>query len=77
MLAEKGYSAPVLFDLGNSYFKEGDFPQAILAYKRAQWLSPGDPDIAANLHLAEQQVGLSEPETSWTERMIHVFSAGE
>ncbi len=57
VLAEKGYSAPVLFDLGNSLFREGDLAQAILAYKRAQWLAPGDPDIAANLRQAEAKAG--------------------
>ena len=58
ILAEKGFSAPVLFDLGNSLFREGDYAQAILAYKRAQWLAPGDADIAANLRQAETKAGL-------------------
>lgn len=58
VLAEKGYSAPVLFDLGNSLFREGEFAQAILAYKRAQWLAPGDRDIAVNLQHAEAKAGL-------------------
>ncbi len=63
VLAEKGYSAPVLFDLGNSLYREGDFPQAILAYERAQWLAPGDRDIAANLRQAQAKAGLT-PATS-------------
>jgi tetratricopeptide (TPR) repeat protein len=57
VLAANGYSAPVLFDLGNSYFREGNYPKAILAYKRAQWLAPNDEDIQANLRLAQQQAG--------------------
>jgi tetratricopeptide (TPR) repeat protein len=55
----KGFSAPVLFDLGNSYYRQGNYPQAILAYKRALWLAPGEADIAANLHLAEKQAGMA------------------
>ena len=52
-----GYSAPVLFDLGNSFVREGNYPQAILAYKRALWLAPNDEDILANLRTAQQQAG--------------------
>jgi tetratricopeptide (TPR) repeat protein len=57
VLASNGYSAPVLFNLGNSYFREANYPQAILAYKRALWLAPNDADIVANLKLAQQQAG--------------------
>jgi tetratricopeptide (TPR) repeat protein len=59
VLDARGYSAPVLFDLGNSYFLEGKYPDAILAYKRALWLAPNDEDMAANLRLAEQQAGVA------------------
>ncbi|MCE0522416.1 MAG: tetratricopeptide repeat protein [Methylacidiphilales bacterium] len=75
VLAREGYSAPVLFDLGNSSYCEGDFAQAILAYKRAQWLSPNDPDIAANLQLAQKQAGLSVAEPSWMEKITRTLSA--
>jgi tetratricopeptide (TPR) repeat protein len=74
-LAQEGYSAPVLFDLGNSYYGEGDFARAILAYKRAQWLSPNDPDIAANLGLAQKQAGLSAAEPLWIEKISRVLGA--
>ena len=57
VLDRQGYSAPVLFDLGNSYYREGNFPQAILAYKRALWLAPNDADIMANLQAAQKQAG--------------------
>ena len=58
VLKTNGYSAPVLFDLGNSYFREGNYPQAILAYKRALWLAPNDNDIKANLETAQKQAGV-------------------
>jgi tetratricopeptide (TPR) repeat protein len=77
VLAQKGYSAPVLFDLGNSYYREGNFAQAILAYQRAQWLSPNDPDIAANLQLAQKQAGLSVTEPRRSEKISRVLSASD
>jgi tetratricopeptide (TPR) repeat protein len=57
VLDANGYSAPVLFDLGNSQFREGNYPQAILAYKRALWLAPNDADVVANLQTAQKQSG--------------------
>jgi tetratricopeptide (TPR) repeat protein len=77
VLAQNGYSAPVLFDLGNSYYREGNYAQAILAYQRAQWLAPGDPDIAANLQLAQQQAGLAVTEPRWSEKIAQVLSASD
>jgi tetratricopeptide (TPR) repeat protein len=75
VLAQEGYSAPVLFDLGNSYYREGNFAQAILVYKQAQWLSPNDPDIAANLLLAQKQAGVPTTEPSRYEKISRVLSA--
>lgn len=57
VIDSRGYSAPVLFDLGNSLVREGNLPQAILAYKRALWLAPDDADILANLQTAQRQAG--------------------
>jgi len=75
VVAQNGYSAPVLFDLGNSYYREGNFAQAILAYRRAQWLSPNDPDIAANLQLAQKQAQVPLAEPGWSERIGRLLSA--
>jgi tetratricopeptide (TPR) repeat protein len=75
VLAEQGYSAPVLFDLGNSLFREGDLGQAILAYKRAQWLAPNDSDIAANLKLAQQQANVATADPQWYQPVTNLLSA--
>jgi len=75
VLAEKGYSAPVLFDLGNSLFREGNLAQAILAYKRAQLLAPNDPDIAANLEVAQKQAGVAVAEPQWSDKLTGFLSA--
>ncbi len=75
VLVQNGCSAPVLFDLGNSFYREGDFARAILAYKRAQWLAPNDPDIAMNLQAAQKQAGLSVVEPPLSEKFSSYFSA--
>ena len=61
ILVQRGYSAPVLFNLANAQQRGGHVGQAILNYERAALLSPNDPDIAANLNVARQQAGV-EPE---------------
>ena len=75
VLAEKGYSAPVLFDLGNSLFREGNLAQAILAYKRAQFLAPGDLDIAANLQYTQKKAGVAIAEPQWSDKLTGIMSA--
>ena len=59
VIARQGFSAPVLFNLGNAWLKAGEPGRAILNYERAQWLAPGDRAIATNLRLARQQAGLA------------------
>lgn len=46
-------SGPVYFNIGNTFFKMGKLGYAILAYKRAQRLMPGDSDLKSNLSYAE------------------------
>ena len=43
------------YNLGNAYFKQEDWGNAILNYRRAQRITPRDPDIRANLILARAQ----------------------
>ena len=55
-LADQGFADSALFfNLGNAYFKQGDYGRAILNYRRAEQLAPRDEDIAANLALARAQ----------------------
>lgn len=58
ILAEQGNSASVLYNLGNAFYHQNRWGRAILNYQRALWLSPRDPDAAANLRLAQHQAGL-------------------
>lgn len=60
LVAQRGYSAPLLFDLGNAYLRDGQPTSAILAYERAQLLAPRDPAIAANLAGARSAAGVTD-----------------
>jgi tetratricopeptide (TPR) repeat protein len=77
VLKANGYSAPVLFNLGNSLFREGNYPQAILAYKRALWLAPGDEDILANLRTAQQQAGIAVEQRPELNKLAGVLSVNQ
>ncbi len=48
LLSEKLY-----FNMGNTYYKQGDVARAILYYQKAKKLSPADDDILYNLRVAE------------------------
>ncbi|HEX7585952.1 MAG TPA: tetratricopeptide repeat protein [Prolixibacteraceae bacterium] len=49
-------SPEVYFNLGNAYYKTGQYTLSILNYERAKLLSPDDEDIAFNLQVANQKV---------------------
>ncbi|NRA96159.1 MAG: BatD family protein [Planctomycetes bacterium] len=46
---ENGY---VLYNMGNAWMNAGERGRAISAYRRAQWLLPGDANLERNLELA-------------------------
>ena len=58
VMAQQGYSAPLLFNLANAQQRNGQLGQAILNYERAVLLAPNDPDIAANLAAAREKAGI-------------------
>lgn len=49
-------SAPLYYNLGNACFKEGDLARAVLNYRRAENLSPRDPEIRKNLQYARENL---------------------
>lgn len=56
-LLTDGHPSPeVYYNLGNSYFKGGNIPKAILNYERGKKLSPEDEDIDFNLKIAALKV---------------------
>lgn len=53
-IAENGIVSSTLFyNLGNTYFRQGDIPHAILFYERALRLAPYDEDIRYNLEISK------------------------
>lgn len=56
-ILKEGYvSAPLYFNLGNTYYRLGKVAPAILSYERAARLDPNDPDIEHNLTLANFKI---------------------
>lgn len=49
------WSVNLFYDLGNAWFRLGDFGQAILNYERALALDPHHPETQANLQLARDE----------------------
>lgn len=64
ILEHDGYSAPVLFDLGNAYLRQARPARALLAYERARLLAPRDPAIARNLEQARAAAGFEDPSST-------------
>ncbi|MFV0366685.1 MAG: tetratricopeptide repeat protein [Mangrovibacterium sp.] len=49
-------SAELYYNLGNAYYKKGDYTQSILNYERAKRLAPNDEDIQFNLNMANAHI---------------------
>jgi tetratricopeptide (TPR) repeat protein len=73
ILAHEGSSAPVLFNLGNAWYRVGQFGEAILNYERAQVLAPRDISITANLRLAREKADVPAPALNELERAARVL----
>ncbi len=73
-IAGSGHYSPELFyNLGNTEFRLDKPGTAILNYERASWLSPGNPEITANLAYARGQTGARIGEKSWRDELIRNF----
>ncbi len=51
-LLQQGEAAELYYNLGNSYYKQGEIARAILNYERALLMQPNNGDIKANLEIA-------------------------
>jgi tetratricopeptide (TPR) repeat protein len=77
-MIESGTVAPALyFNLGNACFKAGQIGRAITAYRRAEMLSPRDPDLRANLRFARNQVQGPTLRPGLIERTLGAMSLNE
>jgi tetratricopeptide (TPR) repeat protein len=68
-------SANLFYDLGNAWFRLGDFGQAILNYERALALDSHHPEAVANLRLARDEARALELRKSVLERYIDAGSS--
>jgi hypothetical protein len=71
---DNGYSAANLYNLANSYARQGKLGMAVLNYERARLLSPNDPDIEANLKYVRAASHVPEPPQSAFERVARRVS---
>ncbi|MBR2364822.1 MAG: BatD family protein [Lentisphaeria bacterium] len=60
LLKEGKYSGEILYDLGNTLYRQGRYPEALVSYEQALRLSPRDPDILENLNLVRRKLMLQE-----------------
>jgi tetratricopeptide (TPR) repeat protein len=49
-------SSELFFNLGNTFFKKGNIPEAILYFERALRIAPNDEDIQYNLNIANTYI---------------------
>lgn len=71
------WSANLFYDLGNAYFRVGDFGHAILNYERALALERHHPEATANLQIARDEAHALELQQSWPEHYLQVASVNE
>lgn len=83
VLKEKGESAEIRYNLGNSYYKADNIAKAILNYEKALLLAPGDEDIRANLEIAraktvdKEEVAVEFFLTSWFSSIRNVATSDQ
>jgi tetratricopeptide (TPR) repeat protein len=69
------WSANLFYDLGNAYFRHGDFGRAILNYDRALRLDRHHPEADANLRIARDQTHSLELAPPALERYLNFGTA--
>ena len=56
-ILDDGYvSAPLLYNIGNAYFKMREYPMAILYYEKALKIEPNNEEIQQNLAIANAMI---------------------
>ena len=71
------WSANLFYDLGNAYFRTGDFGRAILNYERALALERHHPEAKANLQIARDEARALELQQSRPERYLQFASVNQ
>src|SRR5438128_5065565 len=71
------WSANLFYDLGNAYFRVGDFGRAVLNYERALALERHHPEATANLQIARDEAHALELQQSWPERHLQFATVNQ
>ena len=71
------WNANLFYDLGNAYFRTGDFGRAILNYERALALDRHHPEATANLQIARDDARALELQPSRLERYLQFASINQ
>src|SRR6266540_2028739 len=71
------WTANIFYNLGNAYFRAGDFGRAILNYERALALERHHPEATANLQIARDEAHALELKPSWPERYLQFASVNQ
>jgi tetratricopeptide (TPR) repeat protein len=77
LIRDGQWSANAFYDLGNAYFRAGNFGRAILNYERALALERHHPEATANLQIARDEAHALELRPSWLERYLQFASINE
>lgn len=56
VMDDEGYSAPLLFNLGNAYYQMSDYGRAMVCYLHAHRLDPRNAEINANITYIRSKV---------------------
>ena len=70
-------STTLFYDLGNAYFRRGDFGRAILSYERALALEQHHPEATANLQIVRDEARALELQQNWPERYLQFASVNQ
>ncbi|HZR04526.1 MAG TPA: tetratricopeptide repeat protein [Candidatus Udaeobacter sp.] len=70
-------SATLFYDLGNAYFRVGDFGHAILNYERALALERHHPEAMANLQIVRDEARALELQQGGPERYFQFASVNQ
>ncbi len=71
------WNANLFYDLGNAYFRTGDFGRSILNYERALALDRHHPEAMANLQIARDEARALELQPSRPERYLQFASVNQ
>ncbi|CAK8725293.1 TPR repeat-containing protein [Candidatus Electrothrix laxa] len=77
IISTYGVSAPLLYNLANSYAAAGEVGPAVLNYERALRLAPGDVDIQGNVAQVRKEAGLYRDDRPLYRRLAEILGADQ